>query len=457
MQTTKRLAALGAAGTIALLGLSACGSSHSSSGSSGGNSATSGNSGATTQPASTGSIKGQTINVAIAYPEPKAMIAKFTAQTGVKVNWNYLQWDDLQTKIASAAEANSYFADVADVDWSKVGEYYKTKWFKPLNSYFSVSAVKAQYPQATSFIRDNTLMGMPMDGSMLVTSVNSKDFKAAGISSTPTTLTQYESDLKTIASKHVVTNPLDIPFAAAEGLSTYWYELTGAFGGSVLSASYKPEFTSPSSPGYKALAWMVSAYKSGLVPKANLGMEDSQAFETDQAHNLTASVFSDYSGDVGTIYDVPSQSKVVGQVKYIATPGATGPGPNLGNPDGIGIPAQAKHIAAAVAFIKWMGEPANQAAFAGADGSKDVITGFPLPANRGGLAKLVASHKVAGAATLANLLDHHAKPIFPAGAPPWYAQFSNAVYTNIHSAASGSESVSAAVSAIANTVNGLDG
>ncbi len=68
------------------------------------------------------------------------MIAKFTAQTGVKVNWNYLQWDDLQTKIASAAEANSYFADVADVDWSKVGEYYKTKWFMPLNSYFTSRA-----------------------------------------------------------------------------------------------------------------------------------------------------------------------------------------------------------------------------------------------------------------------------------------------------------------------------
>ena len=73
-----------------------------------------------------------------------------------------------------------------------------------------------------------------------------------------------------MARKGVAANPLDIPFAAAEGLSTYWYELTGAFGGQVLTASYKPEFTSPSSPGYKALAWMVNAYKTGLVPKANL-------------------------------------------------------------------------------------------------------------------------------------------------------------------------------------------
>ena len=67
-----------------------------------------------------------TINVAIAYPAPpKAMLAAFTKATGIKVNYSYIQWDDLQTKIAAAAEAHTYFADVADVDWSKVGEYYR--------------------------------------------------------------------------------------------------------------------------------------------------------------------------------------------------------------------------------------------------------------------------------------------------------------------------------------------
>jgi multiple sugar transport system substrate-binding protein len=402
------------------------------------------------------SLKGTTINVAIAYPAPKADLAKFTAQTGIKVNWDYVQWDSLQTKIAAAAQAHSYFADVADVDWSKVGEYYATKWFLPLNKYFPLAGVRSQFPQAPAFIRDGQLMGMPMDGSLLVTTMNEKDLKAAGVKSNPTTLTQYETDLKAVASKTSAKHPLDIPFAAAEGLSTYWYEMTAAFGGNVLSASYKPLFTSPSSPGYKAMTWMIAAYKSGLVPKANLNMQDYQALETDQAHGLTASVFSDYSGDVGTIYNVSSESKVVGDVDYIPTPGASGVGSNLGNPDGIGIPAEAKHVAAAVAFMKWMEEPANQAAFAGADGAKDVIQTFPLPSNRGGLADLVKSGKVPGAAELQTLLENHAKPIFPAGAPPWYSQFSNAVYTNIHEAAAGSESVSSAINAIASQVKSLD-
>jgi multiple sugar transport system substrate-binding protein len=245
--------------------------------------------------------------------------------------------------------------------------------------------------------------------------------------------------------------------AAAEGLSTYWYQLTAAFGGQILSSSYKPEFTSPSSAGYKAMTWIVNAYKSGLVPKGNLDLEDYQGFANDEAHNLTASVFSDYSGDIGTIYDVPSDSKVVGDVEYIPTPGARGVAPNLGNPDGIGIPATAKNVSAAVTFMKWYDEPANQAAFAGADCPSEVISGFPLPANTAGLNDLVRSNKVPGAAELAALVEKHSRAIFPSGAPPWYPAFSNAVYTNLHSAAAGQESVASAIKAVASQVASLGG
>jgi multiple sugar transport system substrate-binding protein len=399
-----------------------------------------------------------TINVDIAYPAPPAkLLDAFTAQTGIKVNYSYIQWDNLQTKIAAAAEAHTYFADVADVDWSKVGEYYVDKWFIPLNKYFNPSSLGSQYPQLSSFERDGELLGMPSDASLLVTTVNKKDFAKAGITSMPATIGAYTADLNKVKAKGVVAHPLDIPLAAAEGLSTYWYETTAAFGGQVLSSSYKPEFTSPSSPGYKAMEWMVNAYKTGLVPKGNLDLEDYQGFGEDEAKNLTASVFSDYSGDIGTIYDVPSDSSVVGDVEYIPTPGATGAAPNLANPDGIGIPAQAKHVAAAVTFIKWYDEPANQAAFAGADGPSEVISGYPLPGNVGGLDQLVKSGKVPGAAELASLAEHHSRAIFPAGAPPWYPAFSNAVYTNLHSAASGQESVASAISAIASQVSSLGG
>src|SRR5579875_1581726 len=178
-----------------------------------------------------------TINVAIAYPPPpKKLLEAFTAKTGIKVNYSYIQWDNLQTKIAAAAEAHTYFADVADVDWSKVGEYYYSKWFLPLNKYFDIKALYSQYPQLASFVRNGELLGMPSDASLLVTTVNKKDFAKAGITTMPTLLSQYTADLKKLKAKGIIAHPLDIPFAAAEGLSTYWYEVTAAFGGEILSS-----------------------------------------------------------------------------------------------------------------------------------------------------------------------------------------------------------------------------
>jgi multiple sugar transport system substrate-binding protein len=246
-----------------------------------------------------------------------------------------------------------------------------------------------------------------------------------------------------------MANPLDIHFAAAEGLSTCWDQMTGAFGGQVLDAAGNPQFASPGSAGYKALAWMVDAYKNGMVPKGNINTTDSDGFTTEMAKNRVAAVLCDYSGNVGSIYDVPKTSSVVNQVRYVPTPGVSGPGANIANPDGIGIPKAAKNPDGAAKFIKWFTNPRNQADWAGLNGPGDVIEGFPLPDRLSSLNMLAKSGKVAQASRLAALLREHARAPFLQGAPSWYAQFSNAVYTNIHQAAAGQETVQQAAANIA--------
>lgn len=399
-----------------------------------------------------GGTKGSSIIVAVAYPSPPpSELAKFTKQTGVSVKWVNVGWDDLQTKIVAASQAHTYFADVTDVDWSKVGEYQKLGWFYPLDQYFPVSSLSSQVPQLHTFMSNGQLMAMPMDSSFMVTTMNTKDLHKAGISTMPTTLAQYTADLQKLKSAGVA-HPLNIPFQAQEGLSTYWYETTAAFGGHILTAAGKPAFTSPSSPGYKALAWMVSAYKSGLVPPGNLNIADVSSLETNMAHNQTASSLSEYSGDVGTIYNVPSSSSVIDQVEYIPTPSVTGPGTNLSNPDGIGIPKTTKNFKGALEFVRWFDSPQQQATWAGADGPKNAIVSFPLPMRNDSMAMVAkATQGKDGIPEMSKLLSH-SQPVFQNGAPPWYSQFSNAVYTNIHSAASGQESVASAISAIAQAV-----
>jgi multiple sugar transport system substrate-binding protein len=397
-----------------------------------------------------------TITVAVAYPAPPAaMLDQFTKQTGIKVNWVNIGWDDLQTKIAAAMTSNAYFADATDVDWSKVGEYYKTGWFLPLNKWFSVSSLRPDMPQLGTFIVNNELIGVPFDSSFMVTTINTKDFEKAGISTAPTTLGNFSADLKKVATATGMSNPLDIQLATAEGLSTCWYQMTAAFGGQVLSAQYAPEFTSPSSPGYQAMNWMVNAYKNSLVPKGNINVTDYDGFTTEMAKNRVAGVLCDYSGSVASIYNVASSSSVVNQTEYVQTPGATGPGPAVANPDGIGIPKNARNPQAAAKFIQWFTNTENQAIWAGLKGQTDVVPTFPLPARLSSFALLSKAGDIGQASQLAAILSAHAQPPFPNGAPPWYTQFSNAVQTNIHQAAIGAETVQQAVNNIASEVQQL--
>jgi multiple sugar transport system substrate-binding protein len=412
--------------------------------------------GSSSSGSSTSSGSSNSITVAVAYPSPpKALLAQFTKQTGIKVTWVNIGWDDLQTKIAAAASANTYFADAADVDWSKVGEYQKTGWFYPLNKYFNVASLRSDMPQIDTFVSDNELMGMPFDSSFLVTTVNTKDFAKAGITTMPTTLSAWSADLKKVGTANNMASPLDIHFATAEGLSTCWYQITSAFGGQVLTSKDTPAFTSPSSPGYQALAWMVNAYKSGLVPKGNINETDYQGFTTEMARNRVAAEMCDYSGSVASIYQVPSTSSVVNDTEYIPTPGASGAGGNVANPDGIGIPKTAKNVAGAVKFIKWFTSTENQATWAGLQGAKDVVSTFPLPARLSSFNLMVKAGNIAQASQLASILQAHAKAPFPNGAPSWYVQFSAAVQTNIHEAAAGQETTAQAVTAIANQVSQL--
>ncbi|MDX6343141.1 MAG: multiple sugar transport system substrate-binding protein [Trebonia sp.] len=396
------------------------------------------------------------ITVAVAYPAPpSALLDQFTKQTGIKVNWVNIGWDDQQTKIAAAMTANTYFADVADVDWSKVGEYQKTGWFDPLNKYYDVASLRADMPQLNTFVSNNELMGVPFDSSFLVTTVNTKDFAKAGITTMPTTLAGLTAALQKVGKANGMASPLDMQFATAEGLSTCWYQMTAAFGGQVLTAQDTPAFTSPSSPGYQAMAWMVNAYKSGLVPKANVNTTDYQGFTTEEAKNRTAAALCDYSGSVASIYNVPASSSVVNETQYIPTPGATAVGLNVANPDGIGIPKTAKNVAGAVKFINWFTDTENQAIWAGLKGSKDVVSTFPLPARLSSFNLMVKAGNIAQAAQLAAILKAHAQAPFPNGAPPWYVQFSAAVQTNVHEAAAGQETVQQAVSAIGAEANQL--
>ena len=405
---------------------------------------------------SSSKTEGVTITVALAAaPPPQAALDEFTKETGITVTWSNIDWDSLQTKITAAATAKTYFADATDVDWSRVGQLGKLDWFYPLEDYLDTKKMAADMPQMSSFTSGGHVVGIPYDASFMVTIVNQDMFTKAGIDTTPTTIDAYTKDLQQIKDKGVAEYPLNIPFAAGEGLSTYWYEVTGAFGGTVLDGSGKPQFGAPDSPGYKAAQWMIDAIKNGLVPPGNINVTDSQGQQTLLAMGASASTFSDYSGMIGILYEVPDASKVVGQMRYLPTPGVSGAGPNLGNPDGFGIPRTAKYPEAAAKFIEWFTSAAKQLDFVGANGPDKAAGVVGMPSRLSAVQELATKGKLIGGTELADMLQNSAKPVFPEGAPTWYPEFSRAVYTSLHSAATGEITVAQAIQAIVDTANKL--
>jgi multiple sugar transport system substrate-binding protein len=393
-----------------------------------------------------------TINVVLAFDAPpQAALDEFKDETGITVNWSNVDWDSLQTKIAAAATANTYFADATDVDWSRVGQLGQLGWFHSMSDYLDTDKLADDMPQIASFTSGDDVVGIPFDASFMVTTVNQQMFSDAGITTMPTTIEEYTADLQQVKDSGVSDTPLNIPFAAAEGLSTYWYETTAAFGGTILDGDGKPQFTDKDSGGYQAAQWMVDAITNKLVADANINVSDSQGSQTLMAKGVTASTFSDYSGNVGSLYDVPASSTVPDQVVYIPTPGVSDTAANLTNADGIGIPTTAKYPKAAAKFIEWFTAKEQQAAFAGADGPDGVLPGYALPSRLSALAEL---DTLAGGDVLATLLEG-SKPVFPDGAPSWYPEFSRAVYTNLHAAAAGTMTVDEAITKIADTADQL--
>ena len=117
-------------------------------------------------------------------------------------------------------------------------------------------------------------------------------------------------------------------------------------------------------------------------------------------------------------------------------PGIDGPGGSFGLPEGLSIPVTAKHKAAAAAFIEWWERPENAIAIYKTQGS--------LPCGATALKQLADSGQLQGGDVVSAELPH-VGPLFPGGAPIWYAQFSSDAQGLLNSAVKGDTSVADAL------------
>ena len=417
--------------TAALTLAAACGGSDS--GSSGG-----------TGGASSESIRGQTITVLVPYAMPQSLLAKFTAETGVKVNYVRTGWDATHNKLLVANQAKSYIADVAEFDWSFTGQFAGAQWVEPLDGLVDAKTLADLKSTDAAFISGGKTYAACYSNDFRVSMYNTKMFAKAGITEFPQTFDELAADVQKLKAAGV-QYPLSIPMAATEGGVTPWYLLTLAMGGQLFDDQLAPTFSDSSSAGYQALQWEADAVSNGWVSPGSVAMDDAVAFDKFTAGE-TAIVLATGPGNMATAND-KSQSNIAGDAALGLVPGVDGPGASFGLPEGLSIPVTAKHKAAAAAFIEWWERPENAIAIYKTQGS--------LPCGAAALKQLSDSGQLQGGEVVTAELPH-VGPLFPGGAPIWYSQFSSDAQGLLNAAVKGDKSVADALNELSDKAKSLN-
>jgi multiple sugar transport system substrate-binding protein len=379
------------------------------------------------------SIRGQTITVLVPYKMPQSLLNKFTAETGVKVNYVVTGWDQTHNKLLVANEAGSYIADVAEFDWSFTGQFAGAGWVEPLNGLVDQKTLGDLQSTDKAFTSGGKTYAACYSNDFRMSMYNKKMFQKAGITSFPATFDELATDVQKLKASGV-QYPLSIPMGATEGGVTPWYLLTLAMGGQLFDENNKPVFSDPNSAGYKALQWEVDAVKNGWVSPGAVSLDDTPASNKFTAGE-NAILLATGPGNMPTAND-PSQSSIAGDAELGLVPGISGPGGSFGLPEGLSIPVTAKHKAAAAAFIEWWERPENAIAIYKTQGS--------LPCGQTSLKQLADSGQLQGGDVISAELPH-VGPLFPGGAPIWYSQFSSDAQGLLNAAVKGDMSVSDAL------------
>lgn len=383
-------------------------------------------------------LSGKSITVLLPSPGyPADAIAKFESDTGIKVDQQTLAWDDLRTRIVTALVAGTAPADVIELDWSWVGQFGAAGWLQPLDDMLDKKLV-SNIAVTPIFKYDGKIVGGPYNNDFKMIVLNKAHLAKAGITKEPLTVDELLADGKALKDKGVVKYPFGLPLSVGEATSTAWFLITMMYGGDLFDANMKPAFTDPSSGGYKALAFIKTALDDGLIDPASTSFGNPEVREVFKAGD-TSFVLSDGPGPLATFND-PKQSKVAGNTTGAVVPNVTGKTRTYGLPEALAVPQASGQKDAAAAFVNWMMEPEHQTPIYLAAGI--------LPTNTVALEDLNKEGKLqSGAAILEQVKG--VGPLFAAGTPPWYPEFSSATASVINELAKGQLSVDDAAKAIA--------
>jgi multiple sugar transport system substrate-binding protein len=355
----------------------------------------------------------------------------FTRQTGIKVNLNIVGWDEIRDKIAIAAISKTAPADVVEVDWSWVGEFYAAGWVEELEV---SSEDKADMPTLTSFMADGKVLAIPYANDYRIGYYNTEDFKKASITTVPANWEEMVTAAKKLKASGVCQYPIGFTLSATEACTTSIIWMTMARSGNF----FNEDGTLNSANLLETLQFIHQLAKvDKLIDPAMATMTDKEIYGLYLSGTVSTVVGPTYV--LGRMDD-PNQSSIVGKSKAMLVPGRSeARTTSFALPEGIGVTAYSANKEAANTFVTWYTSPETQLSLYETQGL--------IPTRNTVLQALIDDGKMTNGDVLI-AQSEQIKPAFPAGIPIWYSEMSAVIYNSVNEMVTGNLSPAAAMERI---------
>ena len=343
------------------------------------------------------------------------MLNAFTKDTGITVNMNVIAWENIRDKISIAAAGGAAAADVVEVDWSWVGEFYSADWLEPIE--LSQEEIDAM-PSIQPFIIDGKVLALPYANDFRLAYYNKKHFDAAGITEAPKSWDDVYAALKAIKAAGISKYPFSMPLNADESCTTSLIWMAYSKYGIV----FNEDGTLNKDAVLGALTFINQMINTdNLIDpacKTSTGMDAYRRINSGEASFIVGP-----TSFVSRVQD-PNESKVVGEVIPILLPGATGPSPKtFALPEGLGVIKLSKNKEAAMKFVKWFNSPEIQKQLNYVQNT--------MPTRTAIMEDLINEGKLKNTGALLEESTLISSP-FPKGVPSYYSEMTTAIFNAVN-------------------------
>jgi multiple sugar transport system substrate-binding protein len=278
-----------------------------------------------------------------------ALMQDFTRQTGINVQVQAVPWDNVNDKLTTAV-ASGNGPDVTQIGLSLLPSFQSAGALLDLSPYLKdhPALQSAKYPSGVAADKMNPrgkVLSVPWVSDVRILFYRSDILAAAGISSPPTTWTQFHDDAAILAKRGQGKYGYYIP----QWDSALPVEFAWEAGGNIVDGSGKVTFDTPE---FRTAAdFYISFYKDKLVPTAS-DFDQAQGFVSGAAPMIIsgpylASSIKSVAPQLSGKWGVALLPKNVAGTSYYA-------GSNMG------VWANSKHVAASLRLLDYLAQTSTQ-------------------------------------------------------------------------------------------------